>query len=147
MPTDKKDQYMKRDGDLELKNGINQYSRRKDVSGKTVGGLSVMFMAIKKTLSSLKVKYPMQKLHFQSSRFVKDLSVSATLIKDDKASKNQSKEYIATESTKTLVNFFTLLRKAIGTEVDDNTTDLVTTTKKEIYKRDLPHRSSYVDSC
>jgi hypothetical protein len=92
MPTEKRDQYIKRDGDLELKAGINQYSRRKDESGQIVGGLSVVFIAVKKTLANLKMKYPMQKLYFHSTRFIKDLNVSATLIKDDKASKDPSKE-------------------------------------------------------
>jgi hypothetical protein len=49
-------------------------------------------MAVKKTLASLKMKYPVQKLYFHSSRFIKDLNVSATLIKDDKASKDPRKE-------------------------------------------------------
>ena len=92
VPTEKRDQYTKRDGDLELKAGTSQYSRRKDESGKTVGGLSVVFTAVKKTLANLKMKYPVQKLYFHSNRFIKDLNVSATLTKDDKASKDPRKE-------------------------------------------------------
>ena len=91
MPTSRKDQYLDRDGLLETKKG-NQYSRRKNErEKKTVGGMSTMFEAFKKTLSSLKSQYPTQKLYFSNTKFVKSLSTSATSVDDGKPAGDHSK--------------------------------------------------------
>ena len=90
MPTNKKDQYLDRDGLLEIKKG-NQYSRRKNERGKSVGGMNTMFEAFKKTLSSLKSQYTTQKLYFSNTKFVKSLSTSATSVDDGKPAGDHSK--------------------------------------------------------
>jgi len=91
MPTGKKDQYLDRDGQLELKKG-NQYSRRKNEKGKTVGGMSTMFDAFRKTLSNLKSQYPIQKLYFGNTKFVKALNTNATSVDDGKPAGDPNKD-------------------------------------------------------
>jgi hypothetical protein len=69
--------------------------------------------------------------------------ISPELLKAIK--RNQKKEFIAIESAKTLISFFTLLRKAISIEVDDNSIDLVTTIKMEISSAKIADYGDAID--
>ena len=82
MPEYKRKEYTRRDSEKELKKNINQYSRR-TVDGVTTGGLPTLFSALTETINNLKEQFPNKKILYQDNRYVKNLNINVTDVKEE----------------------------------------------------------------